>query len=89
MKLFIVVLIAFVAQGVFASCSVKNGTKYNFSVTQGNVSNRSFGSNHVDSFPTGSFSGNDGKGHSFSATCNASESLEVTEQNGTIVVKKR
>lgn len=89
MKWFIVVFSALLAHSVFASCSVKNGTKYNFSVTYGNTSNRSFGSNHIDSFPAGSISGNDGKGHSFSATCNGSESLEVTEQNGTILVKKR
>ena len=70
MKIFFVLLSAILAHSVYGDCSIKNDTKYDFTVTYGNVSNRSFGANHIENFPKGSISGTAGA-KSFSASCSA------------------
>ncbi len=81
-------LAAFLMAGsALADCTIKNDTKFDFSVTAGNVSNRSFGSNHVEQFPKGAISGTSKDGKSFSATCAGSEHLIVKEDGGAVVVK--
>ncbi len=77
------------AMPAFADCTVKNDTKYNFDVTYGNVSNHSFGSNHVEKFPKGSVSGKSKDGKSFSLSCGGSESWNVAEKAGAIVAEKK
>ena len=73
----------------YASCQIKNETSKDFTVEYGNVSNRSFGANHIDSFPAGSISGKSKDGKSFSGSCVDGESLVIKEENGIIKMKKR
>jgi hypothetical protein len=73
----------------YASCEIKNETSKNFTVEYGNISNRSFGSNHIDTFPAGSISGKSKDGASFSGSCSDGERLVIKEENGTIKMKKR
>jgi hypothetical protein len=73
----------------YASCQIKNETSKDFTVEYGNVSNRSFGANNVDTFPAGSISGKSKDGASFSGSCNDGDRLVIKEENGTIKMKKR
>ena len=87
--LFTSIIVALTSTSALADCSIKNDTKYDFTVTAGNVSNRSFGANHVESFAKGSITGTSKGGKSFSTTCSGSEYLVVKEQEGAVVVTKR
>ena len=73
----------------YASCQIKNETSNDFTVEYGNVSNRSFGSNHIDTFPAGSISVKSKDGASFSGSCVDGDRLVIKEENGTIKMKKR
>ena len=83
------VLTVGLAAPAFADCTIKNDTKHDFTVKAGNVSNRAFGANNIQSFPRGPISGTSKSGKSFSATCNDREYLVVTEKDGAILVKPR
>lgn len=72
----------------YASCQIKNETSKHFTVEYGNVSNRSFGSNHVDSFPAGTISGKSKDGKSFSGSCKDGDRLVIKEENGIIKMVK-
>ncbi len=77
------------AAPALADCTVKNDTKFDFVVTYGNVSNHSFGSNHIEQFPKGSVSGKSKDGKSFSLSCGGSESWNVAEKGGAVVAEKK
>ena len=78
-----------ISANAYASCQIKNETSKDFTVEYGNVSNRSFGANNIDSFPAGSVSGKSKDGASFSGSCNDGDKMVIKEENGIIKMKKR
>ncbi len=90
MKLIAAAIIAIsLSSNAYASCQIKNETSKDFTVEYGNVSNRSFGANHIDTFPAGSISGKSKDGTSFSGSCNDGDSLVIKIENGIVKMKKR
>lgn len=80
------VLLALGASPAFATCRIKNETKYSFTVESGNVSNQSVGANTQTSIASGRVMGKSRDGKSFGGQCRDGEDVKVVEQNGVVMM---
>lgn len=73
----------------FASCSVKNRTKYDFTVTSGNTSNQKLRGNSSMSIASGTITGESSEGKTISGSCKDGDSLVVEEKRGVPVLEHK
>lgn len=66
----------------FASCSVKNRTKYDFNVTSGNTSNQRLRGNSSMSIASGTITGESPEGKTISESCKDGDDLVIEEKRG-------
>ena len=74
------------ASPAYASCRIKNETKWSFTIESGNVSNQRVGSNTTTSIAAGKVKAKSDSGKTFSATCRDGETLVVKDERGIPVV---
>jgi hypothetical protein len=73
-----------------ASCRIHNDTGYDFKVESGNTSNQSVGAHTTTSIAPGKILAKDEKtGKSFGGSCKEGDSLEVTEENGVVIMQNK
>ncbi len=94
MKLIIAIALAgatsLTATASWASCRIHNDTGFDFKVESGNTSNQSVGAHTTTSIAAGTITGKDDKaGKTISGSCKDGDELEVTDDHGTPVLKKK
>lgn len=78
------------ATPVYASCRIHNDTGFDFKVESGNTSNQSVGAHTTTSIAAGTIKGIDAKANkSISGSCKDGDELEVADDHGTPVLKKK
>lgn len=75
-----------VATPAFASCRIKNETKWSFTIESGNVSNQRVGSNTTTTIASGKVKAKSDDGKTFSASCKDGDTLIVKDDKGVPVV---
>lgn len=73
----------------FASCSVQNRTKYDFTVTSGNTSNQKLRGRSSMSIASGTITGKSPEGKTISGSCKDGDSLVVEEKRGVPVLEHK
>jgi hypothetical protein len=88
MKLIIAALVvaALGAVPAAARCSIKNETKYSFTIESGNVSNQRVGANTSTTIAPGKIIAKGDQGKSFGGSCKAGDKLLVTEERGVVIL---
>jgi hypothetical protein len=94
MKLIIAIALAgattLAAASASASCRIHNDTGFDFKVESGNTSNQSVGAHTTTSIAAGTITGKDEKaGKTISGSCKDGDELEVSDDHGTPVLKKK
>lgn len=74
------------ATPAFATCRIKNETKWSFTIESGNVSNQRVGSNTTTSIASGKVKAKSDDGKTFSASCKDGDELIVKDDKGIPVV---
>ncbi len=79
-----------VAAPAFASCRIKNETKWDFTVESGNTSNQRVNANTTTSIASGKIKGKDDKsGKTISGSCKDGDELVIKDDHGIPVVEMK
>lgn len=90
MKIIALLIVAAVASlPAAARCSIKNETKYSFTIESGNVSNQRVGANTSTTIAPGKIIAKGDQGKSFGGTCAAGDRLLVTEERGVVILQHK
>ena len=71
----------------FATCRIKNETKWSFTIESGNVSNQRVGSNTTTSIASGKVKGKSDDGKTISASCKDGDTLVIKDERGIPVIE--
>jgi hypothetical protein len=81
-----VVVAALAALPAAARCSIKNETKYSFTIESGNTSNQRVGAHTSTSIAPGKIIAKGDQGKSFGGSCKAGDQLVVIEERGVVIL---
>ena len=82
----VVILFAASSTAAWASCRIRNETKYSFTVESGNTSNQRVGANTTTSIAAGKIIAKGDQGKSFGGSCKDGDELVVKEEKGVVIM---
>ena len=92
MKIVVAAVILVAAVGALpaaARCSIKNETKYSFTIESGNTSNQRVGANTSTTIAPGKIVAKGDQGKSFGGSCQSGDKLLVTEERGVVILQHK
>ena len=82
----VAVTVALTSSAAWATCRIKNETKYSFTVESGNTSNQRVGANTTTSIAAGKIIAKGDQGKSFGGSCRDGDELVVKEEKGVVIM---